>query len=70
MNKALMDVIACPTCKGDLKLHVTEEDGIEIIKGSLYCSKCNVDYPIVESIPTLLPVKREIKSVEHTPGED
>jgi len=62
MNKRLMDVIACPTCKGNLKLQVIEEDEAEIIEGSLYCSKCNVAYQIVETIPNLLPVKMKNKS--------
>ena len=67
MNKKLMDVIACPVCKGNLKLSVKEEDETEIIEGSLCCSQCNVNYAIVESIPILLPVKRNNKSGETTP---
>ena len=55
MKHSLMEIIVCPVCKGELKLTVTEEEGEEIITGSLHCPKCNVDYPIEESIPNLLP---------------
>ena len=50
-----MDILACPACKGDLKLSVEEEDDKEIVGGSLYCCKCNERYPIVDRIPNLLP---------------
>ena len=50
-----MDILVCPVCKGKLELSVEEENGEEIVTGSLYCSKCNVSYPIVEGIPNLLP---------------
>ena len=50
-----MDILACPVCKGELKLTVAEENKEEIVSGSLYCQKCNVRYPIADSIPNLLP---------------
>ena len=49
-----MDILACPVCKGELELSVEEEEK-EIVTGSLHCPRCNVDYPIVDSIPNLLP---------------
>ncbi len=55
MKRDLMDIICCPTCKGDLTLSVEEEDSKEIIKGKLTCVNCSVDYPIEEGIPNLLP---------------
>jgi len=55
MKKELMDILACPMCKGELGLSVEEEKEQEIITGSLYCSKCDVRYPIADSIPNLLP---------------
>ena len=54
MKKEQMDIIVCPVCKGDLKLTVTEEKE-EIITGSLHCPKCRADYPIINSIPNMLP---------------
>ena len=50
-----MDSLACPVCKGELELSVEEENEQEIITGSLYCPRCDVSYPIVDTIPNLLP---------------
>lgn len=50
-----MDILACPMCKGELQLTVEKENEREIITGSLYCAKCNERYPIVDTIPNLLP---------------
>ena len=55
MRKMLMDILACPLCKGALELQVDEEEGEEIIKGLLRCSSCSEDYPIEGSVPNLLP---------------
>ncbi|MCH7953979.1 MAG: methytransferase partner Trm112 [Chloroflexi bacterium] len=55
MRKDLMDILACPMCKGELKLKIDEEEGEEVMKGTLSCAKCNEDYPIEDGIPNLLP---------------
>ena len=55
MKRELMDILACPVCKRDLQLSVTEENETEIVAGSLYCPRCNVHYPVVDTIPNLLP---------------
>ena len=55
MKKDLMDILACPLCKGRLKLWVEEERGDEVIRGTLKCGNCNETYPIENSIPNLLP---------------
>lgn len=54
MKQELMDILACPICKGDLELNVTEEAD-EIIAGTLYCRKCDERYPIEDGIPNMLP---------------
>jgi len=55
MKKELMDILACPVCKGELELTVKEENEQEIVTGSLYCPRCAVRYPITDTIPNLLP---------------
>jgi len=55
MKRELMKILACPVCKGGLELKVEQEWGDEIVTGSLYCSRCQHSYPIVETIPNLLP---------------
>jgi uncharacterized protein YbaR (Trm112 family) len=55
MKHELMEILCCPMCKGDLVLTIDEEDDKEIIKGSLFCSKCDEHYPIEDGIPNMLP---------------
>lgn len=57
MKKKLMEILACPVCKGELKLTVDEEKGDDVVAGSLYCPKCRIKYSITGSIPNLLPQK-------------
>jgi uncharacterized protein YbaR (Trm112 family) len=55
MRKDLMEILACPMCKGELTLTIDEENDDEVITGTLFCAKCNEHYPIEDSIPNLLP---------------
>ncbi len=55
MKRRLMEILVCPVCKGELVLTVAEENDKEIVKGDLYCSKCNEHYPIEDTIPNMLP---------------
>ncbi|MFC7165763.1 methytransferase partner Trm112 [Halospeciosus flavus] len=57
MKEDLMDIICCPLDKQDLELDVEErdEDGEEILEGTLVCTECGERYPIEEGIPNLLP---------------
>ena len=58
MKRELMEILACPVCKGELELSVEEENEKEIVTGSLYCRKCQANYPIADTIPNLLPPER------------
>lgn len=49
--KDLMDILACPVCKGDLTFKEA--------KNSLFCGKCDFDYPIKDGIPVLLPPEQQ-----------
>jgi uncharacterized protein YbaR (Trm112 family) len=55
MRKDLMDILACPLCKGELQLTVDEENEEEVLRGALFCAACNETYPIDDGIPNLLP---------------
>lgn len=46
LNKELLDILACPECKGELKL-LPKEDG-------LHCPACKVIYPVKDEIPIML----------------
>lgn len=55
MKRELMEILACPVCKGELELSVEVEQGDEVVEGSLYCGVCGESYPIADAIPNLLP---------------
>ncbi len=55
MKRDLMDILACPTCKGELTLSVDKEEDDEIVEGTLNCAACAESYPIEDTIPNLLP---------------
>jgi len=47
IDKDLLEILACPVCKGDLKYDEKRD--------VLICDKCRVYYEIKEGIPVLLP---------------
>jgi len=55
MKKDMLDILCCPTCKGDLSVDIKKEENGDIIKGSFTCKKCKVKYSIEDGIPNLLP---------------
>tara|TARA_B100001123_G_C15316706_1_gene1026366 strand:- start:289 stop:477 length:189 start_codon:yes stop_codon:yes gene_type:complete len=57
LKPELIDILACPICKKrlDLSIDKTNTDTDEIIEGTLSCSGCNEKYPIIDTIPNLLP---------------
>jgi uncharacterized protein YbaR (Trm112 family) len=46
ISKDLLDILACPKCKGDIQL---TENG-----DGLVCSACRLVYPIKDDIPVML----------------
>lgn len=57
MDKALLDILACPNCKGSLSYKKSEQE--------LICPSCRVAYPIRDGIPVMLTVEaRELTSTE------
>jgi uncharacterized protein YbaR (Trm112 family) len=55
MKKDLVNILCCPTCKGDLNLKIEKEEKGEIITGNFTCEKCKFTYSIKDGIPDLLP---------------
>ena len=55
VKRELMEILACPECKGELELTVMVEEGDEVVEGTLYCGACGESYPIADGIPNLLP---------------
>ena len=46
ISKELLDILACPKCKGEIRLSETED--------SLICDKCRLVYEIRDGIPIML----------------
>ena len=46
MDKELLEILACPKCKGDLQLTTDES--------ALRCAACRLSYRIDDGIPILL----------------
>lgn len=46
MDKKLLDILACPSCKGELK-YLKEQD-------ELVCIPCRLAYPVRDDIPMML----------------
>jgi uncharacterized protein YbaR (Trm112 family) len=46
ISKELLEILACPKCKGDIRLN-DAQDG-------LICERCRLLYPIKEDIPVML----------------
>lgn len=46
ISKELLDILACPKCKGDIHLN---ENG-----DGLICDACRLLYPIKDDIPVML----------------
>lgn len=46
LSKELLDILACPKCKGEIHLN-NEEDG-------LICDRCKLIYEIKDDIPIML----------------
>lgn len=55
MKEDLMDILCCPLDKHELELDIEDQDGAEILAGTLTCTKCRETYPIEDGIPNLLP---------------
>lgn len=46
VSKELLDILACPQCKGDLRLNAAQD--------GLICEQCQLVYEIKDDIPIML----------------
>ncbi|MDX2020299.1 MAG: Trm112 family protein [Deltaproteobacteria bacterium] len=46
LNKALIDILACPKCKGSLVLKADESE--------FQCKSCKLAYQVIEGIPNFI----------------
>jgi len=52
IDKELLDILACPACKGSVAYDQENE--------KLICQKCNRRYPVREGIPVMLVDEAEL----------
>ena len=58
MKKDHVKFLVCPECKGSLDLfedQKTEDNSIE--SGRLRCSRCKIDFPIIQYVPRFVPLE-------------
>ncbi len=46
LNKELLEILACPKCKGEIRLNDTQD--------GLICDRCRLLYEIRDDIPIML----------------
>jgi uncharacterized protein YbaR (Trm112 family) len=46
LSQDLLDILACPKCKGEIKLNESQD--------GLVCNACKLVYPIKDDIPIML----------------
>lgn len=52
MKERLLELLACPTCAGEIRLaEINEKENAEIIRGKLICEKCAENFPILRGVP-------------------
>jgi hypothetical protein len=54
IDAAVLSLLGCPTCHGDLRLEATCLD-----EARLVCAGCGRGYPIVDGIPVLIAGRAE-----------
>jgi ubiquinone/menaquinone biosynthesis C-methylase UbiE len=57
VKRRLLDLICCPTCKSPFTLISEALEADDIQEGSLKCSKCQKEYPVIKGIPRILPLE-------------
>jgi ubiquinone/menaquinone biosynthesis C-methylase UbiE/uncharacterized protein YbaR (Trm112 family) len=65
MKHSTLEILACPACLAfPLTMNAAGRDNESVKEGSLFCSSCQREYPIIRGIPRLLTDARSL-SPEH-----
>ena len=59
LDPALLDILACPNCRADLRVDDSQDE--------LVCTSCGYAYPVRDDIPVLL--VDEARRPDTAPGE-
>jgi SAM-dependent methyltransferase/uncharacterized protein YbaR (Trm112 family) len=64
MRRCLVEKLACPECRGDIKVaEVRKENDLRILEGTLACKSCATRYPIEKGVPRLVKVAADVAEV-------
>jgi uncharacterized protein YbaR (Trm112 family) len=62
MRRKLLEILACPHCRGGLALtSVIKENSIRVLSGELQCEECQRRYPIEKGIPRLVEAAADVR---------
>jgi SAM-dependent methyltransferase len=64
MRERLLELIACPVCRGTLTLSGGRMSGGVIDEGRLICDGCGAGYPVTRGIPRLVPRMSDARTAE------
>lgn len=64
MRPCLVEKLACPECRGDVRVaEVREQHAVRILRGTLECTACARRYPIEHGVPRLVKVAADVAEV-------
>jgi SAM-dependent methyltransferase len=62
MKPSALDVIVCPGCRHELRLHADRWERDEVLDGTLACGGCGAAYAIANAIPRFVPADAYARS--------
>src|SRR5579884_2569803 len=64
MKPRLVDLLACPECRGAIEVaERNEENSVRILRGVLRCKACGARYPIEKGVPRLVKAAPDVREV-------
>jgi SAM-dependent methyltransferase len=68
LREAVLQYLACSSCRGDLALVASEVDGEEIVSGILRCAACAAEYAVRGGVPRMNEAMDGLEHVAKTFG--
>ncbi len=68
MKHTTFNLLACPTCHGNLEKYCADLNADPCQTGNLYCKTCSTNYSILEGIPCFIEPEKLIDSSRHFSG--
>src|SRR5438270_797430 len=68
MKESLLEHLACPACRGELRLEGAQLGDGEIDGGALRCAACGLAWPVEHGVPNFVPPGDRRDVVQTTSG--